>query len=298
MKKINLPALVKLCRPKHWIKNFLVFAPLVFSGKLSDPTFFIIILAGWFAFNFLASAIYVFNDLCDLKTDRLHEIKKKRPLASGAVSPLSASVLLFLLIVSSFTLNAAVCSGINAAGMLAVYLILNVIYSLWAKKIALLDIAILVFGFLLRIYYGAFLIDAPVSAWMYLTITTMAAYLGFGKRRNELMKRICEGREIDDVLKNYSESFLDKNMYMCLTLTNAFYALWTVFPVPVLSAENDNRITSVPLVLLICMRYSLLIESKTYADPVDVLTSDRILIFLVLLYGVYMMFLMYGNILF
>ena len=294
-----MTALIKLCRPKHWIKNFLIFAPLVFSGKLTDPQAFLVTLTGWFAFCFTASAVYVFNDLCDLKTDRLHEIKKNRPLASGRVSVKAAVLLLCALIACAFFINAEACSASDAAGMLALYLSLNVIYSLWAKKIPLLDIAILVFGFLVRIYYGAFLIDAPVSAWLYLTITTMAAYLGLGKRRNELQKRLNENLELDGVLKSYPVGFLDKNMYMCLTLTNAFYALWTISPVPALP-ENaaDGRITTVPLVLLICMRYSLLIESHKSADPVDVLTPDKVLIVLVLLYGAYMAFLMYGNLFF
>ena len=194
--------------------------------------------------------------------------------------------------------NAEACKKFAPAGLLILYLALNALYSLWAKKIPLLDISILVSGFLIRIFYGASLIDAPVSAWLYLTITSMATYLGLGKRRNELQKRINENRELDGVLKSYPLSFLDKNMHMCLTLTNVFYALWTISPIPVFSAASDGRIATVPLVLLICMRYSLLIETKTYADPVDVLTSDKVLVFLVLAYGAYMAFLMYGSLFF
>ena len=296
MKIINIFALIRLCRPKHWIKNLLIFAPLVFSGRLTDSNDFLITLTGWFAFGFTASAVYVFNDLCDVESDRRHEIKKNRPLASGDVPARCAVVLSCLLMICAFTLNAFACSEIQAAGMLVLYIILNILYSLRAKGIPLLDIAVLVFGFLVRIYYGAFLIDAPVSPWLYLTITTMAAYLGLGKRRNELQKRIRENQEIDGVLKSYPAGFLDKNMYMCLTLAIAFYALWSISPVPALPEEAaDYRIGTVPLVLLICMRYSLLIETKTYADPVDVLTSDKALIFLVLLYGAYMLSLMYGS---
>lgn len=295
MQKTKISDLLRLCRPKHWIKNLLVFAPLIFSGKLLVLSDFTSVLLGWFAFNFIASAVYVFNDLCDVKTDRLHEIKKSRPLACGTVSICSAVILLGGLIILAFTANAEASCTTTTAGMLALYLLLNVFYSLWAKKIPLLDIAVLVIGFLIRVFYGASLIAAPVSAWLYLTITTMATYLGLGKRRNELQKRINGNQEITGVLKNYPIDFLDKNMHMCLTLTIAFYALWTIAPVPVLPAAADGRIGTVPLVLLICMRYSLLIESKTYADPVDVLTSDKILIALVLLYGAYMAFLMYGS---
>ena len=296
MKKTNTFGLIRLCRPKHWIKNILVFAPLVFSGKLLNPVDFLITVAGWFAFGFIASAVYVFNDLCDLENDRRHEIKKNRPLASGIVSPRAAIVLSCFLLICAFTVNAVFCPATKAICMLALYIVLNIVYSVRAKKVPLLDIAILVSGFLIRIYYGAFLIDTPVSPWLYLTITAMAAYLGLGKRRNELKTRIRENQEIDGVLKSYPAHFLDRNMYMCLTLAITFYALWSISPVPVLPDEaTDYRIGTVPLVLLICMRYSLLIEIKTYADPVDVLTSDKALISLVLLYGAYMLFLMYGS---
>ena len=175
---------------------------------------------------------------------------------------------------------------------------MNVLYSLRIKKIPLLDIAFLVLGFLIRIFYGASLIIETVSVWLYLTVTTMSAYLGLGKRRNELQKRIDNNHEINGVLKFYTPEFLDKNMYMCLTLTIAFYALWAISPIPAMPDPSNARIWTVPLVLLICMRYSLLIESKTYADPVDVLTSDKVLILLVVLYGLYMILLMYGRLFF
>lgn len=288
-------ALIRLCRPKHWLKNLLVFAPLVFSGNLLAPDNFFKTLTGWIAFNFTASAVYIFNDLRDIETDKRHEIKKSRPLAAGQITPAAAKILFCLLVCAAAGINAAASRLAEPAGLLLLYLIMNICYSLGIKKVPLLDVTVLVFGFLIRIFYGAFLIDAAVSVWLYLTVTTMSAYLGLGKRRNELQKRIDNNREINGVLKFYTPEFLDKNMYMCLTLTIAFYALWAISPIPALPDPSNARVWTVPLVLLICMRYSLLIESKTYADPVDVLTSDKILIFLVMFYGLYMAFLMYGR---
>lgn len=291
-------ALIRLCRPKHWLKNVLVFAPLVFSGNLLNPDNFFKTLIGWFAFNFTASAVYIFNDLRDIETDKLHEIKKKRPLAAGQATPAAAKILFCCLLCAAAGANIIASKRPEPAGLLLLYLILNILYSLRVKKIPLLDIAFLVVGFLIRIFYGAFLISETVSVWLYLTVTTMSAYLGLGKRRNELQKRIDNNHEINGVLKFYTPEFLDKNMYMCLTLTIAFYALWAISPIPALPVPSNARIWTVPLVLLICMRYSLLIESKTYADPVDVLTSDRILMLLVMFYGLYMAFLMYGRVFF
>ncbi len=291
-------ALIRLCRPKHWLKNVLVFAPLIFSGNLLNPDSFFKTLLGWIAFNFTASAVYIFNDLRDIETDKLHEIKKNRPLAAGQVTPTTVKILFCLLIIAAAGINLTASTCLQPAGLLLLYLIMNVLYSLRIKKIPLLDIAFLVLGFLIRIFYGASLIIETVSVWLYLTVTTMSAYLGLGKRRNELQKRIDNNHEINGVLKFYTPEFLDKNMYMCLTLTIAFYALWAISPIPAMPDPSNARIWTVPLVLLICMRYSLLIESKTYADPVDVLTSDKVLILLVVLYGLYMILLMYGRLFF
>ncbi len=291
-------ALIRLCRPKHWLKNVLVFAPLIFSGNLLNPDSFFKTFIGWIAFNFTASAVYIFNDLRDIETDKLHEIKKNRPLAAGQVTPTTAKILFCLLIIAAAGINLTASTCLQPAGLLLLYLIMNVLYSLRIKKIPLLDIAFLVLGFLIRIFYGASLIIETVSVWLYLTVTTMSAYLGLGKRRNELQKRIDNNHEINGVLKFYTPEFLDKNMYMCLTLTIAFYALWAISPIPAMPDPSNARIWTVPLVLLICMRYSLLIESKTYADPVDVLTSDKVLILLVVLYGLYMILLMYGRLFF
>lgn len=291
-------ALIRLCRPKHWLKNVLVFAPLIFSGNLLNPDSFFKTFIGWIAFNFTASAVYIFNDLRDIETDKLHEIKKNRPLAAGQVTPTTVKILFCLLIIAAAGINLTASTCLQPAGLLLLYLIMNVLYSLRIKKIPLLDIAFLVLGFLIRIFYGASLIIETVSVWLYLTVTTMSAYLGLGKRRNELQKRIDNNHEINGVLKFYTPEFLDKNMYMCLTLTIAFYALWAISPIPAMPDPSNARIWTVPLVLLICMRYSLLIESKTYADPVDVLTSDKVLILLVVLYGLYMILLMYGRLFF
>ncbi|MBQ8347036.1 MAG: UbiA prenyltransferase family protein [Alphaproteobacteria bacterium] len=288
-------ALIRLCRPKHWLKNVLVFAPLIFSGNLLNPDSFFKTFIGWIAFNFTASAVYIFNDLRDIETDKLHEIKKYRPLAAGQATPAAAKILFCFLICAAAGTDFFASNRPEPAGLLLLYLVINILYSLRAKKIPLLDIAFLVLGFLIRIFYGASLIAETVSVWLYLTVTAMSAYLGLGKRRNELQKRIDNNHEINGVLKFYTPEFLDKNMYMCLTLTIAFYALWAISPIPAMPDPSNARIWTVPLVMLICMRYSLLIETKTYADPVDVLTSDKILTVLVMFYGIYMTVLMYGR---
>lgn len=162
------------------------------------------------------------------------------------------------------------------------YLVLNIGYSCGLKNIPLIDVIILVSGFIIRVVYGALITDIVVSNWLYLTVITIAFYFSFGKRRNEL-KRFNDG-ETRSVLKYYTIPFLDKNMYMCLGLANVFYALWSMDEKTISHYNNNFLVLTVPIVLLISMKYSMDIEGESDGDPVEVLLHDRILIILCLIY--------------
>jgi len=278
-----LPVL-KLLRPHHWIKNGLIFLPLIFGGRLTNPADLIATAAGTPCFCFLASAVYVMNDLADMESDRLHEVKKFRPLAAKTVSEKTAKALFALLMLSAFG-GAAVLKNGSAAALLIAYFLVNLAYSRGAKKIPVLDIVLLVSGFIVRLFYGAALIDEEVSPWLYMTVMTMACYLALGKRRNDLLAGESKG-----VLKFYTPAFLDKYMTVCQTLTIAFYALWAMSPS---ALHSVGTIWTVPLVIVICMKYGLNVETQKYADPVDVLLSDKVLCGLVALYGLVMLGLLY-----
>lgn len=278
-----LPVL-KLLRPHHWIKNGLIFLPLIFGGRLTNPADLIATTAGTLCFCFLASAVYVMNDLADMESDRLHEVKKFRPLAAKTVSEKTAKTLFALLMLSAFG-GAAVLKNGSAAALPVAYFLVNLAYSRGAKKIPVLDIVLLVSGFIVRLFYGAALIDEEVSPWLYMTVMTMACYLALGKRRNDLLAGESKG-----VLKFYTPAFLDKYMTVCQTLTIAFYALWAMSPSVL---HSVGTIWTVPLVIVICMKYGLNAETQKYADPVDVLLSDKALCGLVALYGLVMLGLLY-----
>ena len=277
-----MPPVLKLLRIHHWIKNGLIFLPLVFGGGLTDVSLFLTASAGALCFCFLASAVYVMNDLADMESDRLHEVKKFRPLAAKTVSEKTAKTLLAVMLFLAFCGTAALHNG-TAAALLTAYLPINAVYSRGAKKIPILDIALLVSGFVIRLFYGAALIDEEVSPWLYMTVTAMACYLALGKRRNDLLAGENKG-----VLKVYTPAFLDKYMTVCQTLTIAFYALWAMSV-----SRAAGMIWTVPLVIVICMKYGLDIETQKYADPVDVLLSDKILCGLTALYGLIMTGLLY-----
>ena len=245
MKKNLRPLeLVKLMRPKHYIKNFLILVSITFDRNLFNPAVLGQVMLGFAAFCLLTSAVYVVNDIRDVESDRQHEVKRNRPIASGAV-PIPAAWVL-------------------AVGLLA----------------AALAIQLAAFG-------------SVTSAWVYLTVFALSFYLGLGKRRNELKKTRDSGGSTRKVLQYYSYEFLDKFMYLCLTLAVTFYALWSADGEITAKYGTDKLIWTVPLVIIILMKYSADIESDSFGDPVDVVMHDKVLLGLSALLGLAVVALIY-----
>lgn len=269
---------IKLMRLKHCVKNILILLPLVFSGESFQYGKLLSSALGFLAFSFLASAVYILNDIQDVEKDRLHPKKKFRPIASGKVSEKQGKVLSVVAMIGAITLNFLATTNYVSFIFLGIYLVMNIFYSKGLKNVPLLDIVVLASGFLLRLIYGGIVTDIHISNWLYLTVITASFYMGLGKRRNELGK---SGNQINTrkVLKYYNYAFLDKNMYMCLGLTNAFYALW------VIGTQKEVMIWTVPMVMVLGMKYSLNIERDSDGDPVEVILQDKVLWLLGILYS-------------
>jgi 4-hydroxybenzoate polyprenyltransferase len=282
---------LKLMRVHHYLKNVLIFLPLIFSQNLFDENLFKKTVFGLLSFSILSSIVYIINDIQDVEKDRRHSTKCKRPIASGAVSVKSAYILIVIISIIGIILNYLACGlSFKAWALVIMYIGFNFAYSMGFKNLPIIDITILVSGFLLRVLYGSAITNIEVSKWLYLTVIAMSFYLGLGKRRNELK---TEGSKTRKVLKYYNHDFLDKNMYMCLGLTIVFYSLWCVDPITIQRYSNSNIVWTVPLVMLICMKYSLNIEGDSDGDPVSVLLRDKILIGMVLLYALILLFIIY-----
>lgn len=281
---------IKLMRVHHYIKNLLVFTALACSGQFFVTDKLLSGVAGFLAFCMISSVVYIINDVRDKEKDRKHPTKRNRPIAAGKVSVRAAWVLAAVLMVT-----AAVCNGfafsIPSTLLLGLYLVLNLAYSFGLKNIPIVDISILVAGFLIRIMYGAFVTGIPISNWLYLTVIALSFYFALGKRRNEL-KQLGDG-ETRQVLKAYPVSFLDKSMGMCMTLANVFYALWSMDEKTIAFYNNDYLIFTVPIVLLITMKYSLNVEGDSDGDPVEVLLHDKTLLALCVLYLAAMFLILY-----
>jgi 4-hydroxybenzoate polyprenyltransferase len=302
-----------LLRPRHWVKNVLIFVPLFFdlsaasSGapgtaaqrlSLSPEAALLAVAYGFAAFSLLSSAVYILNDIRDRKRDRLHSVKRLRPIASGAVSVRAAFALLSVLLSGVCALVLSARAGgtpvfnKTARAVTAVYFAINAAYSFGLKNIPLVDVVILASGYVLRVLFGAALIGVEVSVWLYLVISTGAFYLGLGKRRNEITQESGETRK---VMRFYSHNFLDKNMYVCQTLCVAFYALWSIDPATIQRFNTRAFVYTIPLILIILLKYSLNVETDSDGDPTSVVLHDRTLMLLCMVYVICAFCILYVN---
>ena len=273
---------IRLLRVKHYIKNFLVFIPLFFSGQIFDVDKIIRASLGFVAFCLVSSAVYILNDYKDIEKDKNHPKKKNRPLASGKIKPRTALCIMVICLIIA-TVISVYLKNIYGAICLLLYLVLNIAYSMGLKNIPIIDIAILASGFVIRVFYGGFITDIVISKWLYLVITTGSLYMGLGKRRNELNSQ----SDTREVLKHYNKGFLDKNMYVCVALANVFYALWT-FELP-----NNKIPWTIPIFIIILMCYSLDVEGDSDGDPVEVILKDKKLIIIGIIYVISLFILLY-----
>lgn len=278
--------LIKLMRPKHYIKNGLILTALIFSGQMKDLHKLLQCIRGVAAFCAVSSAVYIINDIRDAEQDRLHPTKCLRPIAKGTVTERQAAVLAGVL----FLLGGYLGWG-KQIWLLLAYAALNLGYSFGWKHIPLMDIGILVSGFLIRVLYGAQIADIQISNWLYLTVVAVAFYFALGKRRNELRRQAEKARP---VLKFYSEGFLSSSMTMSLTLGLTFYSLWSM-DAGTIAMYGSGLVLTLPLVLIIVLKYSLVVEGNSDGDPVEVLFHDRVLMALCLLYGVMLLWVLYRS---
>lgn len=277
-----MKAILKLLRVHHYIKNLLIFVPLFFSRRFFDGTLFLECLYGFVSFSLVSSFVYIINDIRDVEKDRKHEKKKNRPIASGKISIRKAVIIacICLLTIVALALCRHQWTGLL---ILMIYLGMNLLYSFGLKSVPIVDIVILASGFVLRIIYGGIITGIEISNWLFLVVVVGSLFMGLGKRRNELTRQT----DTRDVLKYYTESFLDKNMYVCVALVDVFYAMWS------LESIDSRSIWTIPIMIIIMMKYSLDIEGESDGDPIEVILHDKVLILLVCLYVICIFALLY-----
>ena len=260
---LPLIGLLRLVRPKQWVKNTFVLAPLVFAREFTDPASVASALIAFGLFCIASSASYILNDIHDIERDRTHPVKRhSRPLAAGTVSIRSA---VGLLVACYCVLVAGWFWSVDTMLAIFAYLALNVAYTYWLKHQPVLDLFSIASGFVLRAYAGALALGVPLSSWMAITTLCLALYLAAIKRRQELASNGAESRE---VLRMYSTALIDRYAEMSATGALIFYSLFVM-------SANAKLAATIPLVIFGLYRYWYVVERLGGGEsPTDAVLSD------------------------
>lgn len=278
------PALLASLRPRQWVKNLFVLAPVLFAGRLLEPDSLLRALAAFGLFTAASGAVYLFNDLVDLEQDRLHPEKRFRPLAAGRLRPATAVVAGVVLGAGALLGGMVLAPGF--AWVVLAYLILNGAYSLLLKHWVLVDVFVVALGFVFRAVAGAEAIAVAISPWLLLCTFFVALFLALGKRRHELVT-LEDPVAHRPILAHYSTLFIDQMLVVLAAVTIAAYALYTVAPRTVEHFGSENLIFTVPFVLFGIFRFLYLVYQRPEAGhPHEVMLTDPPLLLTVLAWGV------------
>jgi 4-hydroxybenzoate polyprenyltransferase len=277
-----LPPQIRALRPLQWTKNGLVLAALVFDRQIFEPDKLVRSIAAVLIFCAISSAIYVINDLRDVAQDRLHPVKRRRPIASGELPVLHAWVLAGLLLVVG--LLGAVIVRPAFALVIAGYIALMVAYSHGLKRLVIVDVFAIAAGFVLRAAGGAVAISVPISPWLYVCTMLLALFLGFGKRRHELAVLQEHASAHRANLDSYSLPLLDQIIAVVASATVMSYSLYT-FDAPNVP-DNRAMMLTIPFVVYAIFRYLYLIYRKQQGgSPEVLLVTDRPLLLSIVGWG-------------
>lgn len=268
-----LKALFKTMRPRQWTKNVFIFAALVFDKQLFVVDSLLRTIAGFALFCLVSSSVYIFNDLADIEADRKHPQKKKRPIPSGQLSVSAAWALGILLVVIALGLGWLLAPAFT--GVMGLYFLINLAYSKWLKHIPIVDVLIIAAGFVLRVGAGVTLIHVErFSPWLYVVMTLLSLFLGFGKRRAELALLTHGAGSHRKVLDGYTIPLLDQYIMIVSGTTIVAYSLYT-FSAPNVPANHSMMLT-IPFVVYTIFRYLYLINVEDEGgSPEEILLTDR-----------------------
>jgi len=261
-------------RPQQWVKNFVLLAGLIFSQNLDKPDFILKSLAAFALFCLLSSSVYIFNDIMDVESDRKHPLKSARPIARGRIKVSTGVFLFVVLAIASFGLSLWLNSlfALTALG----YFVLNLLYSVYLKNVVIIDVMCIALSFVIRAVAGAVVIGVEISAWLVVCTTLLALFLGFGKRRHELVLLEDQATGHRKSLSEYSPYFLDQMISVVTASTVVAYAFYTLSPEVKVKLGASHMELTIPFVLYGVFRYLYLIHQKEGGgSPTRMLLTDR-----------------------
>ncbi|MVZ60995.1 decaprenyl-phosphate phosphoribosyltransferase [Sphingobacterium humi] len=270
--------ILKLLRPKQWSKNLFIFLPLFFAGQIQDPNLILNCLVTFAAFSFMASAIYGINDVVDVKEDRLHPKKSKRPIASGRISIPVAILISMLLILISFSLIWFYPSTnkVQQLLILGIYLIMNILYCFWLKRVAIIDVMFIAIGFVLRLIIGGMTADIPLTHWIVIMTFLLTLFIGFAKRRDDLILKNNHGITLRKNTNRYNLDFINQVLCLLGGITIVCYIMYTVSPEVIVRFKSPYMYITTVFVLGGIVRYlQLAIVDQNTGSPTEILLKDR-----------------------
>ena len=287
--------LIRLIRPKQWIKNLIVLLPVFFGGALLHPSAIYAGLITALSFSFAASSIYCLNDIIDIEDDKHHPIKCNRPLASGAISiPQGYTLMLLMLILSMASTFLLYDHQLETAGVIAFYWLLNIGYCLKLKQYAIIDVCIVAFGFVLRVFAGGISTSIHLSKWIVLMTFLLMLFLSFAKRRDDVVRMNETGHAPRQNTIRYNLTFINQAITITSSVTLVCYIMYTVSPETIQNFHTDYLYLTSVFVLVGLLRYiQIAVVDKKSGDPTKVILRDRFTQLIVLAFGLAFLFIIY-----
>jgi 4-hydroxybenzoate polyprenyltransferase len=289
----SLTTVFQLLRPGDWAKNAFVFAPLLFSERLDDLAALRMTILVALALCALSSSVYIVNDLLDAAADRRHPTKRLRPIAAGLISPQAAAGLAATLAALGCGLLGVAHVPASAWALAGGFLGLNAAYSLYLKTKVIADVLAIASGFVLRVLIGGAAIGVRVTDWLVICTFLLATFLGFSKRRHELVVLGKESERHRPVLELYSEEFLDRASLLTLAMTLTCYILYTRSPDTIARFGTHALVYSSLIVMFALFRYLFLIHVKKLGSPTEILYRDRQIVLAVVAWVLYVIVVVY-----
>lgn len=287
--------LIRLIRPKQWIKNLIVLLPVFFGGALLHPSAIYAGLITALSFSFAASSIYCLNDIIDIEDDKHHPIKCNRPLASGAISiPQGYTLMVLMLILSMASTFLLYDRQLETAGVIAFYWLLNIGYCLKLKQYAIIDVCIVAFGFVLRVLAGGVSTSIHLSKWIVLMTFLLMLFLSFAKRRDDVVRMNETGHAPRQNTIRYNLTFINQAITITSSVTLVCYIMYTVSPETIQNFHTDYLYLTSVFVLVGLLRYiQIAVVDKKSGDPTKVILRDRFTQLIVLAFGLAFLFIIY-----
>lgn len=316
----RLSACIRLLRPVQWVKNVFVLAPIVFGGALFDGHVWLQGLVAFFAFSFVASSVYCFNDIHDVADDRRHPVKCHRPIASGAVSVRQAYALMVLMLLlatgacvllgclatpdtvgndplsagSGTTTRRPLAAVGSVAAVLLFYWLLNLAYCVWLKHYAIIDVCVVAFGFVLRLLVGGLATGIVLSKWIVLMTFLLTLFMSFAKRRDDVLRMERTGEAPRKNTSRYNETFINQALTITASVTLVCYIMYTVSPEVMARHESDYLYLTSIFVLVGLLRYmQIAVVDKRSGDPTYAMLHDRIIQLVILAWGLSFLLIIY-----